>query len=373
MHVNENSQSCKVISLEKISQNKPINLGIVLDHSGSMAYEDYYGYIKNINIIENGISPLENAKKSVTNFVNTFNLKKDYINIIGFAGTVDFKLPLSQNKTDINSGLDSLQPAMGTALYDGIIASINQIKSATGIKIVVALTDGYDNASTATCKDVINLANKEEIPVYVIGFGNVNQDTLKLISKSTKGNFYFVKSSDQLNSIYSLISNKIQSIYNLVYSSLNYSSSQVNREIELSFDSEDVIVSTIPETSNFPKEVIAFIEKKEKNREYLINGIIIGAIVISVLSILFYSKQKRSKNPVIKSLYPNPVADIATLEFDCENGKLKIYDNLGIIHKNLELSGNIVQLNLGELGKGNYFAIIESNGQRSNSYKFLVQ
>jgi Ca-activated chloride channel family protein len=375
MHVNENSQACNVISLEKISVNKPINLGIVIDHSGSMAHEDYRKFLQNMSIPDTGITPLENAKTSVKNFVNRFKLNKDFLSIIGFAGEVDFTIPLSQNKNDIKSGLDSLQPKMGTAFYDAIIAGINQIKNANGVKIIIALTDGYDNSSVANCKDVIILANKEEIPIYVIGFGDVNKDTLKLISNSTKGNFYFVKSSEQLNTIYSLISYQIQSIYNLVYSSPNYSATDENREIELTFDSDDLIVSTNPEKSNFPKEVMAFISKKEREKEYLINGIIIGATLISALSLLVYSRKKQNvkQSPIIKLLYPNPVIEIATIEFECENGQLKIYDNLGVILKTFDLNGNQIQINLGELVSGYYFAVIESEGQKSNTVKFVVQ
>ena len=39
MKVRENSQNCDVISIEQISRNRPINLGIVIDHSGSMTQD----------------------------------------------------------------------------------------------------------------------------------------------------------------------------------------------------------------------------------------------------------------------------------------------------------------------------------------------
>ena len=40
MTVKENDENCQVISIQELSKKKPINIGIVVDHSGSMQFDE---------------------------------------------------------------------------------------------------------------------------------------------------------------------------------------------------------------------------------------------------------------------------------------------------------------------------------------------
>lgn len=385
MKVKENSQNCEVISLEQISKNKPINLGIVIDHSGSMMddidqlYDKngvaLYSFDANFNPIypKGYTSPIDNAKTAVKSFVTSFDSKKDYISITGFSNTVDRKLPLTQNIGEINSIVDSMQADFSTALYDAMIASIDEIKISNGVKVLVVLTDGQDNSSKSKWNDVVDKAIKEDIPIYIIGLGNVNKDTLQLITKSTKGKFYFTQSSTSLNTVYAAISKQVQAFYNLVYSSPNFSSADSTRQIELSFDIDSIFLVTNPATINFPSEVLAFIEKKEKQKEYLLYAGIGTAILVASGSILFYYRRKKKVKPIIKKLFPNPSNGIINLDFFCGGGQLQIVNLSGQVAKTIEINSTESQFDISDLQDGNYIAIIQSNGQQSNAIKFILQ
>jgi Ca-activated chloride channel homolog len=103
MTVTENQKMCTVVSMEQISKNQPINLGIVIDHSGSMQQDNsilydkngnaLYDYDENYNIIlpKGYKAPIENAKNAVKKFVGSFDTKKDFISITGFSSVVDKK------------------------------------------------------------------------------------------------------------------------------------------------------------------------------------------------------------------------------------------------------------------------------------------
>jgi Ca-activated chloride channel family protein len=385
MKVKENSQNCEVISLEQISKNKPINLGIVIDHSGSMM-EDIsqlydkdgmalYTFDANFNpVLPIGYtSPIDNAKKAVKSFVTSFDSKKDFISITGFSNTVDRKLSLTQNIGEINSMVDSMQADFSTALYDAMITSINEIKNSNGVKVLVVLTDGQDNSSKSKWNDVVDKAIKEDIPIYIIGLGNVNKDTLQLIAKSTKGQFYFTYSSSSLNTVYAAISKQVQAFYNLVYSSPNFSSADSTRQIELSFDIDSIFLVTNPETLNLPSEVVAFIEKKERQKEYLIYGGIATAILIAAGAILFYYHRKKKDQPTIKKLFPNPSNGSINLDFVSGSGQLQIINLSGQVAKTIEINSNEAQFDISDLQDGNYIAVIHSNGQQSNGMKFILQ
>jgi Ca-activated chloride channel family protein len=373
MKVKENSQECKVISLERISKTKPINIAIVLDHSGSMLSDEAQLFDKDglplytetedgyLVFPKNYVAPIDNAKKAAKSFISSFNFKKDFMSVIGFSTFIDIQLPLSQDINEINGIIDSMQADNTTALYDAMIAGIEQIKKSEGIKLLVVLTDGYDNASKTTWSDVVDKAKQEEIPVYIIGLGDVNTDTLQLIAKSTKGQFYFTKSSSSLNGIYALISKQVQAFYNLVYTSPNFSSMDSTRQIELSFDVDDMFLVTNAESINLPSEVISFIEKKEKEKEYIYYGGIASALLIGAGVILFYVRRNKKDEslPIILKLFPNPAFDVINVECKSKNGRLQIIDMTGTVVKSFELECNEAQFNISDIKLGNYIAIIE--------------
>ena len=387
MKVQENKQNCEVISLEQISKNKPINLGIVIDHSGSMEEDPALLIDKNGNFLfsfdENGKAtypkgykqPLENAKAAVKDFVKSFNNQKDFISIIGFSSIVDKKLALSQNVTEINATIDSMKADNMTALYDAMITALDEIKNANGIKVLVVLTDGQDNVSKAKWKDVIKKANKEEIPIYIIGLGDVSRDILENICVATKGHFYFTTSSSSLSNIYADISKKVQAFYNLVYHSVNFSSADTSRQIEVSFDSDSLFLVTNKSQENFPKEVVAIIEKKEKQKDYLLYGGIATVILISAGTLQFKFRRKsipKPKAPSITKLYPNPTNGFINIEYSGEAGKLLIHNMNGQLVQTIDINSTNLHLDISHLQNGNYIATIQTANQISNPMKITL-
>ncbi len=378
MIVKENSQNCDVISLEPISKSKPINLGIVIDHSASML-EDYASMIQvsyTMRLVPKGyISPIDKAKSAVKNFVASFNSKKDFIGIIGFSSRVDKPLPLTQDIVGLNSTVDSIRADSMTALYDAMLVGLDEIKNANSVKVLVVLTDGQDNASQSKCKDVIEKANRENIPIYIIGLGDVNIDTLQLIANSTKGHFYYTTTSASLDTVYAAISKQIQAFYELVYSSPNFSSADSTRQIELSFDIDRIYLLTIPASANFPAEVIEFAEKKEKEKQYLLDGSIAIAVLLTAGALLFYYRRKKQNEnqPVIKKIFPNPSDGNINLDYQSGAGQLQILNQNGQVEKTIEIDGTQTQFDLTDLQVGNYIAVIQVSGQQSNACKFIVQ
>lgn len=379
MKVNENGKKCEVVSVQQICKYKPINIGIVIDHSGSMGFDGSILYSDTIflhSLIDayskSSTPPIDNAKSAVKKFVSTFNFSKDFISVIGFSAYVDKKLPLTQNASEINSIVDGMQADFSTALYDAMLVGIDEVTKSNGIKVLVVLTDGYDNSSKSIWKDVVDKAAKDNIPIYIIGLGDVNIDTLKLISKSTKGQFYLTQSSTSLDTIYALISKQIQSYYDLVYTSPNLSSADRTRKIELTFDVDSTYLVSNPETLSLPAEVRTYLENKEKKKEYLLIGGIALAVLVAAGTLFFFFAAKRKNKPVINKLYPNPTHGIINVEFESPAGELQIINLNGQTVKTVEISGNEIQVDLSQIGSGNYIAIIQADGGRSNAVKFII-
>ncbi len=382
MKVTENSQNCEVISLEHISENKSINLGIVIDHSGSMSNDIARPVDKNGNFItsyvifpQGYISPITHAKSAVKNFISSFNSKKDFISIIGFSDTVDKPIPLTQNIEELNSAINSIEAHSMTALYDAMLVGVGQIAKGSGVRVLIVLTDGHDNVSKANCNNVISAANNEKIPIFIIGLGDVNIDTLQLIANSTKGEFYYTKSSASLDTVYATISKRVQAFYELVYSSPNLLATDSIRQIELSFDVDSIYLVTNPETSNFPPALVELMEKKEREKQYLVKGEVFVLALLAAGALLFYYQRKKrnESQPVIKKVYPNPTNGILNLNYESRTGQVQILNFSGQLLRTFEISGEEMQIDLSDLESGNYFALIQASGQQSNTLEFIIQ
>jgi Ca-activated chloride channel family protein len=384
MIVHENSDECEVLSLEQISKNKSINLGIVIDHSGSMIkdFSQLFDFVTNkprFSFDKNGkfilpedyVAPIDNAKAAVKDFVNSFNFSKDLISIIGFSNRVDRVLPLTQDTSAIKAIIDSMNANGNTALYNAIDTGMNMLIESDGIKVIIALTDGWDNASISTPQSIINKATKNNIPIYLIGLGEVNKDTLGYISNSTKGQFYHVKSSNSLKDIYSLISKQVQAFYSLTYLSENISSLDTARRLELKFDIDSLYLSSNPDNFDIPKEVLVVLEDKEKQRTYILWGGIFLALLIGGGTILLKRRPSLSI-PSISKIYPNPSKGRINIETKAKKGNVHITDMTGKTLKSIEFNEGTISIDISDLPDGNYITSIESNGARSSGQQISL-
>lgn len=387
MKVAENGQSCKVISLKKLSQNNAINLGIIVDHSGSMAEDPTQLYDEKGNPLfsfnYNGeavfpndyIEPIEKAKTAVKNFVTSFNTKKDFISIIGFSNKVDKPLPLTHSTDQINNILDSMHAGNSTAFYDALMEGIDQMESAKGIKVLVALTDGIDNASKFDWQYVTERAKDKNIPIYIVGLGNVNTDTLSLICKETNGKFFYTKSSKSLEEVYATISGQIQAFYDLVYETENFSSDDSHRDIELSFDVDSVYLITHSKQAFFPPEIVEVIESKERQKSILIYGGIGIVTLIAAGTILYtFRRKKKSENELkLITVYPNPTSGNISLEFSGLPKELTISSISGKKEKVFTITSDEKTFDLSDLSNGVYLVSLTDSSKNSNTLKVILQ
>jgi len=269
MLLTEDGKRCIPVTLRTKANSQPICVSIVVDHSGSMDEDHAQLYDKdghplytidkddNMVVPDDYVSPIENAKKSIQKFTSSFDTHKDLISITGFGTVVDKSLPLTNKDNLIDQAVENLKAEGKTALYDGIVQGIAQLKNAKGIKVLVVLTDGEDNTSKSNAQNVIDLAVKENIPVYIIGLGDVNKIALNEISEATNGLFLYTRSAITLQGIYTMISQRIQATYELEYTSPNKDINKYNRELELSAGINNCDVINDKGTYQLPEQNIA--------------------------------------------------------------------------------------------------------------------
>src|SRR5437763_946535 len=172
----------------------PLNLGLVLDHSGSMA----------------GSRKIDYARQAAVYAIQQL-LPEDRVSITIFDDTVKTLAPsaLVRDKQHLIDLINRVQPAGSTALHAGWQAGARQVQSLPvpgGLNRVLLLTDGLANVGETNpdniATDVKRLAG-QGVSTTTMGVGNdYNEDLLEAMSRSGDGNYYYIESPRQLGDIF---------------------------------------------------------------------------------------------------------------------------------------------------------------------------
>jgi Ca-activated chloride channel family protein len=309
--VTENGQPCEILSLTPISKNQPISLALVVDHSGSMAFDqgllfDSYGNPKfrvslftgDLILPKNYVAPIENARAAIKKFAHAFDFRKDYISMIGFSTRVDKVLPRTRNVDSVNYFINSLQADGLTALYDAMMAGLNELNEESAVNVLITLTDGQNNRSSTTWREVVAEAQKKEVPLYIIGVGDVNADTLKMMANSTGGQFYYTRHSSSLDSIYTSLQKKIQAFYSVTYNSPNLSSSDTLRESVLYFSVGEEHTASAKHAVTLPPTVVQHLRTAEQRRHNLSVGGGVTLIIVSFVAFMIIRRKRNERSSI---------------------------------------------------------------------------
>jgi Ca-activated chloride channel family protein len=168
----------------------PLNLALVLDHSGSMAGNQKIGFAR------------QAAAFAVEQLLPT-----DRVSVTIFDDEVETILPSTpaEHKAAIIARISAVQPRNSTALHAGWQEGGRQVQQhlmPEGLNRVLLLTDGLANVgvttSDAICTDVKSLAN-QGVSTTTLGVGrDYNEDLLEAMARSGDGNYYFIESPVQL-------------------------------------------------------------------------------------------------------------------------------------------------------------------------------
>jgi len=138
------AMKANISCIANFAASPPISVLLVIDKSGSMAG-----------------TFLDNTKKTAKAFIDKLG-GGDKVGVITFPAIQT----ISEFTTDfasVKKKIDTISADGGTPLYDSIIAGVDKIVKEVGYSVgrgaMVVLSDGSDNASTATIQNVINKIN----------------------------------------------------------------------------------------------------------------------------------------------------------------------------------------------------------------------
>lgn len=389
IQVKENYQDCEVLRLLNISKDKPINVGLVFDHSGSMVnnpiktpkdaetMQNYYFY--GLPLPKDYVMAIDYAKEGVLGFLDETKASNDSILFVGFSTTVDKIYPLTNDVSGIKSFVEKVLPEGRTSFYDALFLTIENLSKGSSKSVIVALTDGQDNESKHSFQEVIDLAIEKEIGIYTIGLGNVDRLLLDQVSEKTGGFYYHTNDPEKLKEIYLNIKEQIRSIYQVDYTSSNLDYLEEERDFRFSFVNDTLEFANNSAIYSLPPETISYLEKKEQERVIQErNQLILGGVGILLLGLGSFLIYRRRKNALtLSKTYPNPFNNELNIEYNVPKSSTNIF------LKMIDINGNIVfetkfsknegteKIQLDNLTSGTYFVQISNDTNTSKTMKVI--
>jgi Ca-activated chloride channel family protein len=210
-HVYEDGVAQTVASFRH--EDLPVSLGILIDSSGSM-------YDKRTAVDEASLDLIKLSNPADEAFLVDFSweafIDQDFTNSID----------------KLRQGLSYIKSSGGTAIYDALVASADYLsKNAKHPKqVLLVVTDGEDNASSATLEQAIRRIQDFDGPViYCIGllFGDDSNKSesrharrvLETLAEQTGGVAYFPKSVKEVDGIARQVAEDIRTQYSIAYHS----------------------------------------------------------------------------------------------------------------------------------------------------------
>src|SRR6266403_2815469 len=133
------------------SEDVPISIGVILDLSSSMA------------------NKLGKAKEAALQFFKTANPQDEFF-LVGFNDRARLISPFTHNVEDLQSAMLPASAKGKTALPDAIYLGLNQMRIASnGKRALLIISDGGDNSSRYTEKDIKRIVREADTQLYSIG------------------------------------------------------------------------------------------------------------------------------------------------------------------------------------------------------------
>ncbi len=205
----------------------PVSLGLVIDNSASMRPRR------------------EMVERAALNLVKESN-REDQVFIVNFNDEAYLDAPFTNSLEKLEEGLERIDQRGGTAMRDAISMSIDYMKEEGKLdkRVILAVTDGDDNASSMNLEQLVKKAQQSEVLIYVIGLlsdedrssARRARRAITAICESSGGAAFFPKDLAEVNELASTIAHEIRNQYTIAYTPSNSTLDGTYRTIRVRVD-----------------------------------------------------------------------------------------------------------------------------------------
>lgn len=190
------------------SEDAPISLGVIFDHSGSMT------------------DKIDRAKQAVIEFFKTANPQDEFF-MVAFSERPELVSDFTKSIENIQGKMIYTVPKGRTALLDAIYMGIEKMREARNSrKALLIISDGGDNRSRYTDTEVRDVVREADVQIYAIGIFEPNPPTeeerygpvlLDQITSETGGRLFRLYDVNELEDVASKIGIELRNQYVIGY------------------------------------------------------------------------------------------------------------------------------------------------------------
>jgi Ca-activated chloride channel homolog len=229
-HLSEDNVTQTIASFS--AEDAPISVGLLFDASGSMR------------------NKMDKAWEAASRFFSTANTGDEFF-LVEIRGRARLLEPFTGDSNQILDRIHRIKPGGQTPLFDAIHLALKQMRNAShSRKALVILSDGGDNWSTHTFRQIREALIESDVQVYAIGI--FDQDftrnhspeeargpaVLEDLTLHTGGRLFPVAKLDDLPDIGARISRELRQQYVLGYYSTNSSRDGKYRRVKVTVSSD---------------------------------------------------------------------------------------------------------------------------------------
>src|SRR5262245_24375545 len=187
-------------------EDVPVAVGIVIDNSGSMRLKR------------------SAVNTAALNFVRSSN-PQDEVFIVNFDTDAYLDADFTSSIPKLQEGLEKIVAKGGTALYDAVFAAATHLEKKAKLekRVLLLVTDGWDNASTLSLEQAVQSVQTENAPtIYTVGIldeegKKKGKRALKELAEQTGGVAFFPRHLTEVDSITRAIARDIRNQYSIGY------------------------------------------------------------------------------------------------------------------------------------------------------------
>jgi len=184
---------------------QPINVVVMLDTSGSMTLT------------------IDLLKQAAEQFLLRL-LPEDKARVGAFNDKIQFNAKWSNNRDQLITDAKNLDYGNGTRLWDAVGASLDELKTQDGRKVILVFTDGDDTESKLRLGTVLDRARADEVMIYAIGLESVYfngqqkvrtkpDGGLRKIADETGGGYFELTKASDLAPTFTKVAQELHSQY----------------------------------------------------------------------------------------------------------------------------------------------------------------
>jgi Ca-activated chloride channel family protein len=196
----------QTISGFEVAENLPLNIGLVIDSSGSM---------------EKGMPFVRDA---CAELFRGLMREKDHGFVVEFREQPKFLQQLTSDSVALQRASRDLRAGGATALYDAVVLGLYQFRTLTGRRALVVVTDGDDNRSHVEYETLLRYARSAGAPIYFIAVNIPITDfksrkVIHEIAKESGGDVFSIGSAAKMPDVTHRIEEELRSQYIVAYRS----------------------------------------------------------------------------------------------------------------------------------------------------------